>query len=177
MKKEKSKNKKIVYLEFDDFGETNHRLDWLWQLHKAFPKFKVNLFTIPSDFHGNFCAYVKSLDWIQICVHGFNHTNNEEVSEKELERLKDHFSPIYRAPYWQLSDTMYERLTKLGYTIMIHPDDPRVGIKYNWNTKDSPPFLKILYGHGHVQNVCNNGIEQSIENILKLPKDTEFRFL
>ncbi len=170
--------KKIVYLDFDDFGETNHRLDWLWQLHKTFPHFKVNLFTIPEDCSVQFLDYVRALDWIQLCVHGFTHENNEDVSETALKMLKDFgCSMVYRAPFWQLSDVMYERLTKLEYKIMLHPDDPRVGTKYNWNTKDSPPFLKILYGHGHVQNTQGNGIVESFENIMKLPKDTEFRFL
>lgn len=178
-----SKNsKQIVYLDFDDFGEKNHRLDLLWQLHDQFDDFKVNLFAIPNNCPPEFVDYVAGLGWIQLCVHGYYHKHHEEVDEKFLiNRSKlhqyHHFAPVYRAPYWQLSDTMYERLKKLGYKIMIHPDDPRQGIKYNWNTKDSPPFLKVLYGHGHVQNVCDNGIEQSMENILKLPKDAEFRFL
>jgi len=170
-------NKKIVFLDLDDFSEFNNRLDWLWMLKKEFSYFKVNLFTIPANFYGNFCAYTKSLDWIQICVHGYNHINNEEVSEEQLEKLKDFFVPIYRAPFWQLSDVMYERLKKLGYKIMIHPDDSREGIKYNWNIKDSPPDLDILYGHGHIQDVCENGLVEAFENILKLPIDTEFQFL
>jgi hypothetical protein len=76
---------------------------------------------------------------------------------------------------------MYNRLKRLDYKIMLHPNDPREGIKYNWNIKDSPPFLDILYGHGHVQDYPigpkGNGIIQAFENILKLPKNTEFRFL
>jgi hypothetical protein len=171
---------KIVYLDFDDFSEKNHRLDLLWQLHDQFDNFKVNLFTIPTKVTPAFLEYLNQpylKHWIQLCVHGFYHKNNEEVSEQDFKRIEGKYAKVYRAPYWQLSDVMYERLKKLGYKIMIHPDDPRQGIKYNWNTKDSPPFLKVLYGHGHVQNICDNGIEQSMENILKLPKDTEFKFL
>jgi hypothetical protein len=176
--------KKEVYLDFDDFGETNNRLDWLWMLKKEFPNFKVNLFTIMSDFNDSFTSYIEFLDWIQICVHGVEHINNEEVSEELLKgdfpyrgQSKDLIAKIYRAPYWQLSDVMYERLKKLDYKIMLHPDDPREGIKYNWNIKDSPPDLPILYGHGHIQDVCNNGLVEAFENIMKLPKDTIFKFL
>lgn len=169
---------KIIYLDFDDFGEKNHRLDWLWMLKEEFPKFKVNLFTIPGNCNVLFLDYIKTLDWIQLCVHGYNHANNENVSEKALEMLKDYgYSKIYRAPYWQLSNEMYERLKKLKYKIMLHPDDPRQGIKFNWNIKDSPPPLKILYGHGHVQNTQGNGIVESFENLMKLPKEIEFKFL
>ena len=174
-----NEQKQICVLDFDDFGEKNHRLDWLWQLRKAFPNFKVNLFAIPNENKGKeWMDYISSIDWIQLCVHGFYHKNNEEVSEKKLKELSSKgFAKVYRAPFWQLSDTMYERLKKLGYKIMIHPEDPRIGVKYNWSTKDSPPFMKTLYGHGHVQNTQGNGIEESFENIMKLPEDTEFKFL
>lgn len=171
---------KICYLDFDDFSEKNNRLDWLWKLHDEFPYFKVNLFTIPDQFYGNFSAYIRSLNWIQVCIHGFYHKHNEEISEKVLDwRSKELalFAKIYRAPYWQLSNKMYERLKKLGYKIMLHPDDPRQGIKYNWNIKDSPLFLDILYGHGHIQNTQGNGIEEAFGNLMKLPKDIKFKFL
>ena len=173
-----SKNSKICYLDFDDFGETNNRLDWFWMLKKEFPNFKVNLFTIMSDYSSEFDNYIKTLNWIQICYHGVNHINNEEIPELNLNILEG-YNPvrIYRAPYWQLSDVMYERLKKLNYKIMLHPDDTREGIKYNWNIKDSPPDLPILYGHGHIQDVCNNGLVEAFENIMKLPKDTIFKFL
>lgn len=170
---------KTVYLDFDDFGEKNNRLDWFWKLHKEFPHFKVNLFAIPDQLHGNFYAYIKSLDWIQICLHGYYHKNNEEISEKVLKSkdIASFFVKVYRAPYWQLSDTMYERLKKLNYKIMLHPDDPREGIKYNWNIKNSPPYLDILYGHGHIQDTQGNGLVEAFENILKLPNNIKFEFL
>ena len=87
------------------------------------------------------------------------------------------YKRIYRAPFWQLSDTMYKRLKKLNYKIMIHPDDPREGVKYNWNIKDSPPPLRILHGHGHIQDTQGNGLVEAFGNIMKLPKDTKFKFL
>ena len=174
------KSSKICYLDFDDFGETNNRLDWFWTLKKQFPNFKVNLFAIPNDNqHLQWMDYLKSLDWIQLCVHGFWHDNNEEVPEVMLANdfPAKGFAKVYRAPFWQLSDNMYQILKKLDYKIMIHPDDSREGIKYNWNIKDSPPPLDILYGHGHIQDVCENGLVKAFENIMKLPLDTEFKFL
>jgi hypothetical protein len=172
--------KKQVYLDFDDFGEFNNRLDWLWMLKKEFPNFKVNLFAIPEqNQHLQWMDYLRSLDWIQLCVHGYWHDNNEEIPEIMLRDdfpMKG-FAKVYRAPFWQLSDNMYQILKKLNYKIMIHPDDLREGIKYNWNIKGSPPPLDILYGHGHIQDVCENGLVEAFENIMKLPKDTEFKFL
>lgn len=149
-------------------------------LKKEFPLFKVNLFAIPWDNQSEkWKQYIKSLNWVQLCIHGFYHQNNEEVSKAILENdlLSRGFVKVYRAPFWQLSDNMYQILTDLKYKIMLHPNDLREGIKYNWNIKDSPPDLPILYGHGHIQDVCENGVVEAFENIMKLPKDTEFRFL
>ena len=173
----------IVFLDFDDFSEQNNRLDWLWMLKNEFSNFKVNLFASFSLSSNGFFYYINNIKWINLCFHGSKHLNNEEVTKKELEtaRLDYSFSKVYRAPYWQLSDKMYKRLKRLGYKIMLHPNDSREGIKFNWNIKDSPPPLKILYAHGHIQNYPSgpkgNGLVQAMENILKLPKDTNFRFL
>jgi len=171
---------KVCYLDFDDFSETNNRLDWLWMLKNEFPHFKVNLFAIPSKFSASFLSYIRFIDWIKLCVHGSNHKNNEDVSEATLKLLSTKcygFNKIYRAPYWQLSDDMYKRLKKLNYKIMLHPDDSRDGIKYNWNIKDSPPPLNTLRGHGHIQDTQGNGLVEAMENIMKLPKDTIFKFI
>ena len=175
--------KKIVYLDLDDFSESNNRLDWLWMLRKEFPYFKVNLFASFGLSSNGFFYYINNIKWINLCFHGNKHLNNEEVTTEELKtaQLDYSFSKIYRAPFWQLSDKMYKRLEKLGYKIMLHPDDSRDGIKFNWNIKDSPPFLETLYGHGHIQDYPSgskgNGLIQAFENIMKLPKDTEFKFL
>ena len=170
-------NKKQVWLDFDDFGETNNRLDWLWMLKNEFPYFKVNLFTVPDQCSDNFLDYIHKLDWIQLCLHGKKHINNEELDSNWLQTFKKDFAPIYRAPYWQLSDAMYERLKKLKYKIMIHPDDSRQGIKYNWNIKYSPPSLDTLRGHGHIQDTQGNGLVEAFENIIKLHKDTIFKLI
>lgn len=170
----------IVYLEFDDFTEKNNRLDWLWVLKREFPKFKVNVFAPFSLSSNGFFYYVNSIDWINLCFHGSKHVNNEMVTAEELKtaQLDYSFSRVYRAPFWQMSDEMYKRLKKLGYKIMLHPDDPREGVKYTWNIKDSPPpDREILFGHGHIQDACGNGLVEAFGNIMKLPKDTEFRFL
>jgi len=171
--------KKICFLDFDDFSEYNNRLDWLWMLAHEFPYFKVNLFAIPTQCSRKFIEYIRTLKWINLCVHGYEHKNNEEVTKGILNAYCPDmgFAKIYRAPYWQLSDKMYKRLKRLGYKIMLHPDDPRQGIKYNWNIKDSPPSRKILFAHGHIQDTQGNGLVEAFSNIMKLPKDTEFKFL
>ena len=171
--------KKIVYLDFDDFNEYSNRLDWLWMLTHEFPNFKVNLFAIPTLCSNKFLEYIQTnLKWVNLCVHGYEHKNNEEVSRGILGAYCPDvgFSKVYRAPYWQLSDLMYKRLKDFDYKIMLHPDDTREGIKYNWNIKDSPPNRKILFGHGHIQDTQGNGLVEAFGNIMKLPKNTKFKF-
>jgi len=173
--------KKTVYLDFDDFHEGQNRLDWLWMLKEEFPNFLVNLFTVPDKCSTDFLAYADSLKWVQLCIHGYKHDHNEEISKAILKKPGTIFAKVYRAPFWQLSDEMYKKLKELDYKIMLHPSDPRKGTKYNWDIKDSPPFLDTLYGHGHIGDYPpgekGNGIVQAFGNILKLPKDTEFKFL
>jgi len=170
---------KTVFLDFDDFSEDNNRLDYLWMLKNEYSNFKVNLFAIPEKCGGKFLDYIHNLSWIQLCIHGWFHKNNEEVGPEHLEICTRDlgFAKIYRAPHWQLSETMYKRLKEMGFKIMLHPDDSREGIKYNWNIKDSPPNFDRIYAHGHIQDVCGNGIVESFGNLMKLPKDTEFSFL
>jgi len=168
---------KTCTLDLDDFSENNNRLDWLWVLKNEFPHFKVSLFTVPKKCSESFLIYIMKIEWIQLCLHGLKHIHNEEINNKDLKTLTEVFVKVYRAPYWQLSDEMYKRLKKLKYKIMIHPDDPRDGIKYNWNIKDSPPPLNILRGHGHIQDTQGNGLVEAFENIIKLHKDTIFKFI
>jgi len=170
---------RICYLDFDDFGELNNRLDWLWMLKREFPNFKVNLFASFGLSSNSFFYYINKIKWINLCFHGKKHLNNEDVDKRDLKfvQLDYSFAKVYRAPFWQLSDKMYKRLKKLGYRIMLHPDDSREGIKYNWNIKDSPPPFKTLYGHGHIQDTQGNGLVEAFGNIMKLPKDTKFKFL
>jgi len=168
----------ICYLDLDDFQEQTNELDLLWKLKERFPYFKVNLFAIPiGNSDESWREYIKSLDWIQFCVHGFFHVPNEEVPKDTLILLSySGYSKVYRAPCWDLSDQMYQILKELEFKILLHPTDPRDGIKFNWNIKDSPPNLDILYGHGHIGYGAGNGLEESFENIIKLPEKTDFRF-
>ena len=164
----------ICYLTLDDYNSevlvdvTANSLE-VCTLH--FPKFKVNLFvsmglTIPKNEHPDKFAYL---------LHGYSHRYWDEVTDEQLDAWP--YDKIYRAPYWELSDEMYERLLKHGYKITLGLDDPREGIKYNWDIKDPPDLTKnVLIGHGHITNAINN-LPDCMHNVFKLPQDTEFRFL
>ena len=134
LKANKGKEKHpIVYLGLDDFGEKNCNLDILWRLRDYFDDFKVNLFAIPNNnLNKEWIRYIKNLDWIQLCLHGYNHTSNEEIDKIVLKTITpEPFARIYKAPRWELSESMYERLTELGFKILLYPSDDREGIKFN----------------------------------------------
>jgi len=190
-----------VVLEFDDFSPINHRLDLFRQLRERFPKLKVSLFTVPNqdgrhplDRYPAWCGEVRELDFLEFCVHGLSHSDNEFAHKgrfvcgrrlREAERIflasKLPFQKIFRAPRWQIDDGGYSALADLDYAVADHtehmtPSELRC-YQYNWSINDPLPSYPALRGHGHVQNVCGNGIEECFDHLMKLPRETEFMFV
>jgi len=165
-----------VYLDFDDYYPRKTSTEKLLELHRHFPNFKVNIFTIwqPDLLKDDFLHQ----EWVLPCLHGVKHTINEEINFRELMRWP--YAKIYRAPFWGLTKEMYLRLILLGWKVMLNPerqDEKRKGIYFNWNIKDFPPKDRaILIGHGHLTDY-DNGIGRCMEQLKSLPKDTEFGFL
>jgi hypothetical protein len=178
---------KIVYLTLDDFGESNTSFDLLWRLRNYFDDFRVNLC---SPFRWNerkeWLSYLNSLSWIQLCHHGYDHERNEELDNVSLDILsKDpYYAKVYKAPFWELSDDMYTKLQERGFKILLHKDDPREGIKYNWEIDYEIPREEMIHGYGHIYQhdyLSHNGNKGSslfhyFKNVMKLPIDTDFRF-
>ena len=171
----------IVFLGLDDFGETNSQLDLLWRLRGYFDDFKVNLFSIPNDcLNLNFLRYIDSLKWINICLHGYYHDHYEKIDETTLNILtnkkSNYFNKVYKAPYWELSNVMKNRLLKLGFLIV---EDNFV----NWEIDVKPPKKTLIHGTGHIYQhdykSVNGNIGSSLfhhyKNIIKLPKNTKFK--
>lgn len=183
----KNPGEKIVYLALDDFGEFNSNFDLLWRLRFYFDNFKVNLFgPVRWNERKEWLSYLKSLPWIQLCVHGYDHNEGEELDSISLDILaKDpSFAKVYKAPYWKLSDKMYNDLKERDFKILLHKDDPREGIKFNWEIDQEIPEDNPLHSYGHIYKhdyKSKNGNTGSalfhyFQNIMKLPKDTDFRF-
>lgn len=131
-------------------------------------------------------------DWIEIAVHGLTHLERgpkgnpaefEKISadetwkritvaEKMFVNRGIDFVKIFKAPQWLLSKAGKEKLEEMGYTVV---EDGY----YNWNLKDEFPHKlaekgDLIIGHGHVQGVCGNGMEETLEKIMRLPVDTKF---
>lgn len=167
----------ICYLDFDDFNSENYNADIakaLDELVAYFDDFKCNMF-VSAGLGQIENPYPERIAY---CLHGDHHIQGEEMSEEKISAWPH--DKVYRAHFWVLSDQMYGRLRKMGFKIMLNyfdVDEQRKGIFFDWNIKDAPDLQKtVLFGHGHVMNGAN-GICEMIENIKKLPKDTQFNFL
>jgi peptidoglycan/xylan/chitin deacetylase (PgdA/CDA1 family) len=193
-----------IAVEFDDFSGINHNLGLLEKLKEHFPKFKVTLFTVPWEvrFGRNlqesapitlerfkpWCkAVAKSGDWMEIALHGLTHAPMEfaelsfEAAVKRLvvgmkmfeNREFENFTKIFKAPQWEISDEAKRAAENMGFIVVENN-------YYDWNlAMDGPkPDSKEPYiVHGHIQNECENGLEETFHKIMKLSPDTEFLFL
>lgn len=183
-----------IAIDFDDFSPKNTNFSLLEKLREHYPDFKVTMFAVAWDIRfgdttpitqPQWYPYVKAVkessDWLTIAIHGLTHAPMEfaEVSYKEAwERItvaeKMHqnrgikYTKIFKAPQWEISPEGEKAARDLGFTV-LHDH------YYNWNLADEMPKDKgLLIAHGHVQNVCGNGIEESMDKLMALPEDVEF---
>lgn len=169
-----------VYLGLDDFCEFNNQMDILWRLRRYFDDFKVNLFTIPAQCTFSWIAYINSLNWIRLCLHGYNHVHNEELDTITLKILTDkktnYFHKIYKPPYWELTPRMKEELFNLKFKVITQE-------MINWEIDKPLPENDLIYATGHIyphdylSDNKNKGssLFHFYENIKKIPKGARFR--
>jgi len=170
-----------VYLGLDDFCEFNTQMDILWRLRHYFDDFKVNLFAVPAQcLTLSWLAYISGLNWIRLCVHGYNHIHNEDLDVITLKALTDmrtnFFHKIYKAPYWELTPRMSEKLFNLKFKVITKE-------MMDWEIDKSLPDKKLINATGHIyphDYLSVNGNKGSslihfFENIKQLPKGTKFR--
>lgn len=137
-------------------------------------------------------AVKANADWIEIALHGLTHKEQSPqygvpaefeniaydeawkritVGEKMFINRDIPLAKIFKAPQWQLSSEGKKAAEVCGFKVV---EDGY----YHWNLKDDFPFTdkvpEIVIAHGHVQNVCGNGIEESMHRIMQLPTDTQF---
>jgi hypothetical protein len=172
-----------VYLDLDDWNKPNDTPE----VHNAIKEldhyfdggFRVNLFVSSKLPIPDRRSYAFMVDYL---MHGVYHEEWESPTYKQLYAWQNaKRTMIYKAPYWQLTDELYERLIERKWRVMLNGEDKnegRNGIRFNWNIKDNPSLNNhILIGHGHVQNVCGNGLLESMDRIKMLPRNTNFKFL
>lgn len=191
-----------IALEADDFGPLNHRLDVLRKLRDRYPDFKITMFTVPWDIRFNtegggtpiskpeYSEWVNIVrhgvedGWLEIAVHGLTHAPREfegmdakqagariTFAEKFFEDVKIPYVKIFKAPQWLLSAEAKEVIEGCGYKVV---EDGY----YNWNIKDEFPVeLDTIIGHGHVQDVCGNGLDESLFRLVQIPSEYKFKFI
>jgi len=191
-------------LDLHDFSVVNNRLLWLLSLKSYFINFKVSLFTVPLDEEKDWGPFLlkddflteikKNLDWIQLIPHGLYHTGSEmnncnyhTFKDKIIPEIKDVFEnkglPYEKgfcAPHWRWTDGVVKVLDESGWWGAVDRDKKMSYTKrfYKYNFLLNEPFWESkgdLKLHGHIYGTKND-VGKCFDNLLKLPKDTEWVF-
>lgn len=160
-----------MIVDFDDHSEQYDALPWLHKLKEINPAFRCTLFAVPAL--GTRSFWEQTPSWCELAVHGWGHPDPYECAdwpEKRLYRVMDDpivrefFVEGFKAPGWQISDGCYEALLQRGWWVADqHLEDGR-----------RPEGLRTYFyedgedrHHGHVQNVCGNGIEETWDELTR----------
>jgi len=195
-------NDKTVVLSLDDFSVVNNRMDLLLKLKEYFPDFKVSLFTVPYDVESDWGPYLikdeslelikQNLDWIQLIPHGLFHLNrNEMIAFGNINAIFDSielvfnslglpFEKGFKSPHYSWNEEVVKKLDSMGWFGAINPFKSKLKTKKFYrhthtidNIDYSKDFLKLS---GHVYG-CKDDLGKNMDNLLKLPKNTNFEFV
>lgn len=167
-----------VTFDFDDHHPGNDAMFWMHRLKETNPAFRATLFAIPGLGASEF--WETHPDWIELAVHGWKHPDSYECSDWTYDRMEqailgkpERFVDGFKAPGWQISDACYAALRDHGWWVADqHLEDER-----------RPAGLRTYFyedggWHGHVQNVCGNGIEETWGELVDRVAATQvFRFV
>lgn len=106
--------RKLAIVESDDTEDHYERngINFLFYWKAKFPKFKITLFTIPNKTSREMISLLeKHKDWIELAVHGFNHSSNFECYDWDYDKTIDLMSlPLargyvknFKAPGWTIT--------------------------------------------------------------------------
>jgi len=170
-----------VIVDFDDFTEADNRLDLLGALREANPAFRCTLFSIPALGSDEFWESVP--EWCELAVHGWAHPHSREAEAwtyeqalEVLDRRPARFVEGFKAPGWQVSDGTYRALLDRGWWVADHWDnDARrpEGIRAHVISREAGAGTDPEHWHGHIPNVCGNGLEERLEEVLKRVREAE----
>ena len=171
-----------MIVDFDDFHQENHRLDLLHKLHAANPRFRCTLFAVPAL--GTPAFWDSLPTWCELAVHGWRHPDPYECRDWTAPRMRQlmhepvvvcYFARGFKAPGWQISDGCYEALLEEGWWVADQhlEDDRRPAGLPTYFYEDGEDRW-----HGHIQNVCGNGLEERWEELLERVRRAEdFQFV
>jgi hypothetical protein len=137
------------------------------------------LFAIPALGVDEFWESVPG--WCELAMHGWAHPDPREcehwsVGDAELAFANSPLSFVngFKAPGWQISEATYLMAMKWGYWIADHWDNDHRRpegllchvIQPDYRTNGD-------HWHGHIPNVCGNGIEETFPELLERVKRAE----
>ena len=173
-----------MVVDFDDYCEDDNRLDLLFKLKEANPAFKCTVFAIPAQ--GSEKFWRTTPEWIELAVHGWWHPHPREAENWTREQTKfvfsychDLFVHGFKAPGWQISDATYEVAMESGWWIADHWDNDARRPQGLLTHRIAPDYQTSGdHWHGHIPNVCGNGIEETFDQLSqKVSQAESFQFI
>lgn len=153
-------------------------MPFMLALKELNPAFKATLFSVPALGSDDF--WDAHPPWLEIAMHGWAHPDPREAEHWSYNQSMDvllsapaRFVELWKSPGWLTSPGMYEALLELDWAIAdqhladhLRPD--RLAVYLH---EDGTNY------HGHVQDVCGNGLRESWDQVCGLVASTsEFRF-
>ncbi len=169
-----------MIVDLDDFCEADNRLDLLHELKEANPLFRVTLFTIPGKGSDEF--YGRIPEWCELVPHGWEHPHSRECeswSRFQIEKVLNYceerrYARGWKSPGWQTSGAIYRVLAERGYWIADHYDNYiPAGTRAHVISPAAGHGLDPDHWHGHIPNVCGNGIEETFPVLLQRVREAE----
>lgn len=191
---------KTITLIIDDFSPLNHRFDVIRKLRDRFPEFKVTMMTVPWEIRyklneggtpindEKYSEWVNLVKhgikdgWLEIGLHGFTHTPDEfdKIDEKMFKAKIEFAEKMFESTGIKLTKIFKpttENIDKKAIKILKKMDYKVVTWDMNWNISDDFPVeLDEVVGHGVVNDINNNGLGESLFNLVSIPDDYKFKF-
>lgn len=173
---------------------------YLNDLNNYFNNFKISLFTIPCFERVPLSEHkeVLNLDFKhEHILHGYYHSTHEFEYLNEWQAsdyIMDGVNMFidcnielidgFKAPNWRYGNGTIEALKKHKLWLATYRHEDIDGLRtydWNWDIGDTNiPFDNdIIHAHGHTHSVSGpgKGIQESMDNIKRLPKDINFMFI
>jgi hypothetical protein len=138
-----------------------------------------------------------NLDWIQIIPHGVAHLPEEfkhadrtamimamDAIDEQFKKDGLPYVKGFKAPYWLWNKDVVAALDDKGWFGAVDPNQPnmpRTKRYYQYQYSIADPFWMakedVLKIHGHMTPPSENNIDHCFLNLMKMPKDAEFKFV
>lgn len=111
-----------MIVSFDDFYQfRDNNIDRMFYLKGEYPALKINLFCIPAKLKYEWLENFK-LDWLKICMHGWNHERGELLKVNQLDGWKATMgTTIFKSPWYDDIPKNLDLLHQNGFTLVTFP--------------------------------------------------------